>query len=231
MSQSTQSKTSTSAVTYQYEFDVYEDNDEMQAKSTLDVKRRMEEDGISLEDIQEFLRIAMATKNSQNGFVEANNSTEDRSLVPSMCPVNVSRPPVPPCPPPPLPPPTPPKMSKYGTYDRMRGMGTPEGAVRHKMMADGHSTIDIDIYFNSCYGEEKALDMSVSCPPPSLKMAENGSLLSTKNPENGFFMSAKCPVNESPTISIPCPPPPPPPPVISAGYICLNKNLNAFICV
>jgi hypothetical protein len=46
VSQSIESKTSTSAVTYQYEFDVYEDNDEMQARSTLDVKRRMEQDGI-----------------------------------------------------------------------------------------------------------------------------------------------------------------------------------------
>ena len=180
-----ESSSSTTTVTYTYEYDVDTDEDvdptcsrSKKSKrkdkpknssnfSEKDVRAKMEEDGVSQEDIEDFLKQLMTARRPQKRD-QANSSTlyptSATDTSPGSFPVNANVVEMPEQ-----------RESRvaadsgvYSTYDKMRSMKVPDGAVLQKMSRDGLTESEINAYFGGI-GNESGSSLhhnSVHIPPP-----------------------------------------------------------------
>ena len=191
-----ESKTSTSTVTYTYEYDVDTDEDNepkptrsRKSKSKAsrpksshifsekEVRAKMEEDGVSQEDIADFLthltaamqpqkaKDSQKSKENSDSFSGADlGSASSPGQSGKSFPVStrvmevpegegIS---------------SIPSNSKYSTYDRMRAMRVPDGGVRQKMSSDGFSAYEINAYFNgdTAVAGSGSTKQQTAIPPP-----------------------------------------------------------------
>ena len=134
--------------------------------SEKDVRIKMEEDGVCQEDIEEFLKqlmTAMKPQKSDKAKSSTTYPTPSTEIIPELFPVStrVMEMPVNHCSR------AAGKAAMYSSYDKMRLMKVPDGAVLQKMYRDGLNESEINAYF-STKGEDSTFINynSPHVPPP-----------------------------------------------------------------